>query len=56
MHIMKKKTLINSKGAISEGGGVDNLVVSLYKCMLSSEQVISLPSPNFRYDDIIVNK
>ena len=31
IHIMKK-ALIYSKGAISERG-VDNLVVSLYKCM-----------------------
>ena len=29
----EEKTSINSKGEISEWGGVDNLVVSLYKCM-----------------------
>ena len=46
---------IYSKGAISEMG-VDNLGISLYKCMLYSYQVISLPLPNVRYDDISLNK
>ena len=51
----EEKALINSKCAISERG-VDNLEVSLYKCILYSYQVISLPLPNVRYDDISLNK
>ena len=43
----EEKALIYSKGAISERG-VDNLGVSLYKCMLYGYQVISLPLPNVR--------
>ena len=51
----EETAFIYSKGAISERG-VDNLGVSLYKCMLYSYQVISLPLPNVRYDDISLNK
>ena len=50
----KVKTLIYSKGAISERV-VDNLGISLYICMYIY-QVISLPLPNVRYDDISLNK
>ena len=46
---------IYSKGAISERVG-DNLCVSLYKCMLYIYQVISLPLPNVRYDEVSLNK
>ena len=55
IHIMKKQAFIYSKGAISERV-VDNLGVSLYKCMLYSYQVISLPLPNVRYDEVSLNK
>ena len=51
----EEKAFIYSKGAISERV-VDNLGVSLYKCMLYSYQVISLPLPNVRYNEVSLNK
>ena len=51
----EETAFIYSKGAILERV-VDNLGVSLYKCMLYSYQVISLPLPNVRYDEVSLNK
>ena len=51
----EETAFIYSIGAISERV-VDNLGVSLYKCMLYSYQVISLPLPNVRYDEVSLNE